>query len=126
MIKIRYKNKVIGLLIRAIPKGSIPHTEIEEPLQLVTLKHPKGKQLMAHTHKTVKLQTKCVQECVLVRKGRIRMDLYGPDKKLFKKIVLKAGDVFILQHGGHGFRFLEDSEFIEIKNGPKVESKVLI
>ncbi len=41
-------------------------------------------------------------------------------------IVLKVGDVFILQNGGHGFHFLEDSEFIEVKNGPKAESKILI
>lgn len=126
MTEIRYKNKIIGLLIRAIPNGSIPQTKAKEPLQLVTLKHSKGKQLAAHMHKPVKLQTKRVQECVFIRKGRIKMDLYGPNKKRFKKITLKVGDVFILQSGGHGFHFLEDSEFIELKNGPKVESKVLI
>lgn len=126
MIEIRYKNKAIGLLIRKISTGSLPQTKDKEPLQLITLKHPKGKYLVAHMHKPVKLQTGRVQECVIMRKGRVRMDLYGPDKKLFKKIILKAGDVFVLQNGGHSFHFLEDSEFIELKNGPRAESKVLI
>ena len=126
MTEIRYKNKVVGLLLRAIPGGSVPQTKDEEPLQLITLKHPKGKLLVAHMHKPVALKTNRVQECVVVRKGRIRMSLFGPDKKMFKEIILKSGDVFILQNGGHSFYFLEDSEFIEVKNGPKCESRVLI
>ncbi len=126
MIEICYKNKAIGLLIRKISTGSLPQTKDNEPLQLITIKHPKGKYLVAHMHKSVKLQTSRVQECVVMRKGRVRMDLYGSDKKWFKRVILRAGDVFILQNGGHSFSFLEDSEFIELKNGPRAESKVLI
>ncbi len=127
MIKIRYKNKVIGILIRAIRTGSLPQTAIEEPLQLITIKHPKGKHLVAHTNPPVNLKTISVQECVVMRKGKIRMNLYGTDDKFFKSIILKSGDTFILQRGGHSFDFLEDSEFIEVKNGPKKwKTKILI
>jgi len=127
MIRIRYKNKTIGILIRAIKRGSLPQTAVEEPLQLITIKHPKGKHLLAHTNEPVMLRADCVQEALVMRKGRVRMNLYGPDSKLFKKIILNPGDAFLLQRGGHSFDFLEDSEFIEIKNGPKIwKSKILI
>lgn len=127
MEKIRYKNQTIGILIRAIKKGSLPQTDIKEPLQLITIKHPKGKHLVAHTNPPVKLTINAVQECVVMRKGKIRMNLYGPDDKLFRRIILKSGDAFVLQRGGHSFDFLEDSEFIEVKNGPKKwKTKILI
>ena len=67
-----------------------------------------------------------MQECIIVKKGKIRVDLYGPDKKMFKKVVLKTGDLLILLNGGYGIHILEDAEMIELKNGPFVEDKVLI
>ena len=107
--------------------GSLPQTAIKEPLQLITIKHPKGKHLVAHTNPPVELKTIGVQECVVMRKGKIRMNLYSTDDKLFKSIILRPGDAFILQKGGHSFDFLEDSEFIEVKNGPKKwKTKILI
>lgn len=127
MQEIRYKNQTIGILIRAIKTGSLPQTSIEEPLQLITIKHPKGKHLVAHTSEPILLRSNCVQEALVMRKGKVRMNLYGPDNKFFKKIILKQGDAFLLQKGGHSFDFLEDSEFIEIKNGPKIwKTKILI
>ncbi|MEK7151436.1 MAG: hypothetical protein AAB784_01830 [Patescibacteria group bacterium] len=127
MQKIRYKNQTIGILVRAISRGSLPQTAVKEPLQLITIKHSKGKHLVAHTNPPVVLNNHSVQEGLVMRKGKIRMNLYGPDEKLFKKIILKPGDAFILQKGGHSFDFLEDSEFIEIKNGPKIwKTKILI
>jgi hypothetical protein len=126
MTDIIHKKKLVGILLRAFPKGSIPHTDGQEPLQLVTLKHPKGQYLLAHMHKPLKRTTTRLQECLIVRKGRIRIDIYGPDKKMFKKVTLKAGDVFILLNGGYGIHMLEASELIELKNGPFKEDKVLL
>lgn len=126
MPNIIYKNKLVGILLSSFPKGSIPQTDDREPLQLVTLKHSKGKYLLAHTHRPIKRQTAKLQECLVVKKGRIRIDLYGPDKKMFKKLNLKTGDLFILLNGGYGIHILEDAEMIELKNGPFIEDKVLI
>ncbi len=125
-MEIRYKNKLIAIVLGNFPKGSIPQTGGQEPLQLVTLKHPKGKYLLAHTHKPTPRQTAKMQECLVIKKGKIRVDLYGPDKKMFKKVTLKTGDLLILLNGGYGIHILEDAELIELKNGPFVEDKVLI
>jgi len=125
-MEIKYKNKVVGMIFRAIKNGSIPLTNGKEPLQVVTLKHPSGKYLLAHTHKPTVRKTESMQECLIVRKGKIKIDLYGPDKKMFKKIILKTGDFFLLMVGGYGIHMLENSELIEFKNGPFIEDKILI
>lgn len=125
-MEIRYKNKLVAVFLGRFPDGSIPQTEGIEPLQLVTLKHPKGKYLLAHAHKPTKRQTDKLQECLIVKKGKIKIDLYGPDKKMFKKITMKIGDLLILLNGGYGIHILEDAEMIELKNGPFIEDKVLI
>ncbi|KKQ96658.1 MAG: hypothetical protein UV74_C0010G0004 [Candidatus Woesebacteria bacterium GW2011_GWB1_43_14] len=126
MEKIFYKKTLIGIRIKKIPKGSVPLTDGKEPLQLVSLKHPKGSYLKAHIHEPKKRVTRSLQECLIVKKGKIRLDLYGRDKKKFKRLFLKAGESFILMNGGIGIHLLEDSECLEVKNGPFVEDKVLI
>src|SRR3989338_925148 len=116
-MEIKYKNKLVAIVLGSFPKGSIPQTGGQEPLQLVTLKHPKGKYLLAHTHQPTPRKTAKMQECLVVRKGKIKVDLYGPDKKMFKKVILKTGDLLILLNGGYGIHILEDAELIELKNG---------
>ena len=126
MDKFFYKDKLIGFRSKSLPKGSVPLTDGEEPLQLVSLRHPKGSYLKAHMHKPVKRITARLQECLIVKKGKIKLDLYGPDKHLFKSVYLLAGDFFVLMQGGIGIHILKDAEMIEVKNGPFKEDKVLI
>ena len=40
-----------------------------------------------------------------------------------KDKILSKGDIIILFQGGHGFKILEETKIIEIKQGPYVESK---
>lgn len=126
MPNILYKNKLVAIFINRLTNGSIPQTEGKEPLQLVTLKHPKGKYLVAHSHKPTPRQTEKMQECLIVKRGKIKVDLYGTDKKMFKKLTMKTGDLLILLNCGIGIHFLEDAEVVELKNGPFVEDKVLL
>jgi hypothetical protein len=46
------------------------------------------------------------------------VDLYDSDKAYIESRVLEAGDVILLVSGGHGFEMLEDTEMIEVKQGP--------
>jgi hypothetical protein len=124
--KVFYKNQIIGIRFRILLSGSIPLTDKEEPLQMVSLKHPGGAYLKAHMHKPRQRITKRLQECLVVKRGKVKLDLYGPDKKFFKYIYLSAGDVFLLMLGGIGIHIIKDAEMIEIKNGPFKEDKVLI
>ena len=48
----------------------------------------------------------------------MRVDFYKTDKTYYKSKILNTGDVILLSFGGHGFEMLEDSEIIEVKQGP--------
>ena len=37
--------------------------------------------------------------------------------------VLEEGDFIILISGGHGFKMLEETEIVEVKQGPYIEKK---
>jgi len=126
MDKIFYKKKLVGIKISKMLSGTSPVTEGKEPFQALTLKHPKGKYLLAHTHRPRKRITTRLQECLVVRKGKVKIDLYGPDDKKFKHIYLKAGEAFLLVNGGYGIHVVQDAEMMEFKNGPFIEDKVLI
>jgi hypothetical protein len=121
-----HKTQVIGIHIRKFNHGVIPITKETEPLQLLTLKHKKGVLIKPHTHTTEKRTTTYLQECLVVRKGKIKIDLYTTNKKWLALVLVKVGEAFIFVSGGHAITMLEDSEIFEIKNGPFRQDKVLI
>lgn len=124
MEKIFYKKTLIAIRIKSFPAGSIPHTNPESSLGFLSLKHPKGAYLNAHIHKVKKRITKGrLQECFIIFKGKVAVDLFGPDKQLFKRIFLTPGQVLITTDGGHGFKILEDSLIFEVKHGPFIDDK---
>ncbi len=51
------------------------------------------------------------------------MDYYENTREYVGSTVLEAGDIALMNSGGHGFELLEDSVFIEVKQGPFVEGK---
>lgn len=121
-----YQGTLIGIKIEKFANGSLPITNTQEFLQVVTLKHPKGCYLKAHLHKPTVRKTQKLQECIIVKKGKIKLDLYTQDKKLIKYIFLRTGQAFILLNGGVGIKIIEDTEIYEVKNGPFKEDKILI
>jgi len=46
------------------------------------------------------------------------VDLYDSTREWVTDIILSKGDVIFLIAGGHGFEMIEDSEMLEIKQGP--------
>lgn len=126
MEKIIYNNTIIAVRVKKLKNGAIPLTDPIEPLQVLAHKREMGKYTKAHIHTPKKRVTQKLQECLVVIKGKIKIDLYAPSKKFFKSIYLSAGQAVIFMNGGHAIHILKDSEIIEIKNGPFVEDKVMI
>ncbi|MCK4727142.1 MAG: hypothetical protein KAT29_15120, partial [Anaerolineales bacterium] len=60
-------------------------------------------------------------EVLVVKKGRCQIDIYNDAQELVATRELRAGDVLLLVSGGHGFHMLEDTVFLEIKQGPYIE-----
>jgi len=54
----------------------------------------------------------------LIRKGRTEVELYAMDKSMLGTWILEEGDMIHLVSGGHCFKCLEDTIFLEIKQGP--------
>jgi mannose-6-phosphate isomerase-like protein (cupin superfamily) len=57
-------------------------------------------------------------ETLFIRKGKVRIDFYTEQKEYLSSEILTSGDVVLLSRGGHGFEMLEESEIIEVKQGP--------
>jgi hypothetical protein len=58
-----------------------------------------------------------------MRKGRVRVDFYREDESYVDSREIFTGDVILLSTGGHGFEMLEESELIEVKQGPYLDDK---
>lgn len=86
--------------------------------QLAYMQHPAGKKIVPHVHNVVRREVAQTLEVLLVRKGRLRVDLYEDAQSYVESRVLGAGDVILLVSGGHGFETLEPVEMFEVKQGP--------
>jgi 2-hydroxy-3-keto-5-methylthiopentenyl-1-phosphate phosphatase len=126
MKKYYYKKTLVGIKISSFSKGSIPQTNPQEYLGVLTIKLPKKFQIKAHIHKPVKRIVNRSQECVVMIKGKIKIDLYGADKKFFKSLTLTAGQLFMVVSGGHKITVIEPCEMYVVKNGPYKPDKVFI
>ena len=86
--------------------------------QLGYMSRPKGYKIQPHIHKKIERTIQFTQEVLFIKKGLVRVDFYKNDKTYLISKLLISGDVILLSAGGHGFEMLEDSEIIEVKQGP--------
>ena len=55
---------------------------------------------------------------IIVRRGRCEIDVYNDERQLVASREIRAGDIMLMVGGGHGFRMLEDTVLLEVKQGP--------
>jgi mannose-6-phosphate isomerase-like protein (cupin superfamily) len=80
--------------------------------------HEAGAEVRRHYHLPLERKITGTPEVLVVRSGRCEMDVYDDEQQLVATRELGAGDVMIMVGGGHGFRMLEDTVLIEVKQGP--------
>jgi hypothetical protein len=119
---IEHDGKILALLLRSheFSPGISFVTPSNFSQQLAHMRHPEGKVILPHVHNQVAREIFYTQEVLLIKRGRLRMDLYDDDKNYLESRVLRAGDIVLLASGGHGFTVLEEIEMIEVKQGPHV------
>ena len=120
------KDILIGIKVSSFSSGTHPITNSSESIQIITLKQPVGTEVKIHGHRPEHRVTTTLQECLIVKKGKIKIELYGQDKKHVTDIIINAGEFFILLNGIWAVHFLEDSEVVEVKNGPYKDDKISI
>jgi hypothetical protein len=115
----------LGLIIRA--NHSVSGIEFFTPpdfgQQLALMRRPAGEEIEPHVHLPVNRELVGTQEVLIMREGRMRVDFYDIDRSYVASTELNPGDVALMNLGGHGFEILEDSLFIEVKQGPFVEGE---
>ncbi len=113
-------NKLLAIILRTnFQKEGIDFfTPSDFSQQLGYMNRCKGYKIQPHIHNEVKRTINYTQEVLFIKKGLVRVDFYKADKTYLKSKILHTGDVILLSFGGHGFEMLEDSEMIEVKQGP--------
>jgi hypothetical protein len=80
--------------------------------------YPAGGVIKRHLHKNVDRQNISSSEALIVRQGRLEIDIFDQNKVLLATRELQAGDFVLMVSGGHGFRILEATILLEVKLGP--------
>lgn len=80
--------------------------------------YPAGGTIARHVHLPIERRLVGTSEVLVVRKGRCEVDLFDEQGIPIATRELRTGDILILVAGGHGFRMLEDTVLLEVKQGP--------
>ena len=118
--RISHKGRLFSIIIKAsFQKDGIEFfTPDDFSQQLAYMKRPKNYSISPHVHNEVTREVTLTNEVLLVKSGKIQIDFYDDNRSYLESRILDAGDVILLAYGGHGLTMLEESEIIEVKQGP--------
>jgi hypothetical protein len=121
--KIINNEKLLSIIIRAEYKsdGIEFFTPDDFSQQLAYMHRKKNYAISPHIHNAVQRDVQFTQEVLIIKNGKVRVDYYDEKKKYLESRILNKGDVVLLAYGGHGFEMIEDSEIIEVKQGPYLD-----
>jgi mannose-6-phosphate isomerase-like protein (cupin superfamily) len=118
--RVEHGGELLAIIVRASfnDPGIRFFTANDLSQQLAFMRHPTGKHIAPHVHNPVPREVTYTQEVLFIRRGRLRVDFYTPDRIYLDSRELTGGDVILLAAGGHGMEVLEEIEMIEVKQGP--------
>lgn len=107
-------------LIRArlVPAATTFLTPPEFKQQVGYVVYPSGAEIKRHVHRSIERKLIGTSEVLIVKKGHCFIDIYDDEQKLVATRDLHEGDIMLMVGGGHGFRMVEDTVLLEIKQGP--------
>jgi hypothetical protein len=116
------KGELIALLVpkEFKPEGYNFLTPGELNLQVGVNAYKAEGAVEAHRHNPVVRTTQGTMEAILVRRGRMSLQLYDNESQPLEQLEVGAGDFVLLVSGGHAITFLEQCDLLEVKQGPFV------
>jgi hypothetical protein len=107
-------------VIRAITQPQLTTfiTPPEAKQQVGFIVYPKGGQIPRHIHRPLERHIIGMAEVLVVRSGHCQIEVYDEQENLVTVRDLYQNDVVLMVGGGHGFKILEDTVLLEIKQGP--------
>ena len=114
------RGQTLAIILRTTykEKGINFFTPNEFSQQLAYMNRPSGYEIQPHVHNAVQREVQFTKEVLFIKSGKVRVDFYDNEKNYLESRILVSGDVILLAFGGHGFEMMEDSEIIEVKQGP--------
>ncbi len=97
-------------------------TDDSSPQQIGYMKRPKDYKIAPHIHLRKQRIIDITHEVLFIKSGRVKINFYTKDKEYLFCKELASGDTILLAEGGHGLTMLEESEIIEVKQGPYLEN----
>ena len=113
--------QVLAYVVRTngrLPEQTTFLTPWDCNLQVGYVVYPAGGEIARHIHLPVERHLVAGTEVLIVQHGRCEVDVYTDDQRLVASRELAEGDVLIAVAGGHGFRVLDDTVLLEVKQGP--------
>jgi len=123
--KVEWGGKILAIILRKgwqIEEATFL-TDKDSSLQLGVLAPKEGKEIRPHIHRPRTEIIENIQEALHIEQGKVEIDFYDNERKVARGI-LDSGDTILLMQGGHGFKILEDSRIIEIKQGPYRDKEI--
>lgn len=118
--KIEHQDKTLAIIIynNFNKEGIHFFTNDDSSQQLGYMNRPAGYVINPHIHNPIRREIIWTQEVLFIKSGKIRVDFYDKSKDYVESRILSKGDIILLADGGHGFEMIEQSEIIEVKQGP--------
>jgi len=118
--RIYWNDQPLVYIIRAglLPEKTTFLTPPEFKQQIGFIVYPQGGEIARHIHRNLERQLIGTSEVLIVYQGRCEIDIYNNGQELVATRELRTGDIMLMVGGGHGFRLLEDTVFLEVKQGP--------
>jgi hypothetical protein len=116
------RGKVMCMIVRAepMPGRTTFYTPDDFNLQVGKVVCAAGSEIPRHTHPPVIRHLVGTPEILVVQQGRMILNIYTDEQDFLCAREMGLWDVAILLSGGHGFRFLQDTVLLEVKQGPYV------
>ena len=118
--RICWNGQPLTIIIRSglLPDKTVFLTPPEFKQQVGFVVYPKDGRIIRHVHLNLERNLIGTSEVLIIRKGHCYIDIYNDERELVTTRELRTGDVMLMVGGGHGFRMLEDTVFLEVKQGP--------
>lgn len=117
---IKHNNQIISIIIKSnyVDENIKFFTPDSFELQLGYMNRSKNYRIKPHIHSPLKRNISKTFEVLFIRKGKVQIDFYDKNKIKLQNKILNKGDTILIGDCGHGFIMLEDSEILEVKQGP--------
>ena len=112
--------KVLAFIIRCgiNPDKTTFVTPSDLKQQVGFIVYPAGGKIQRHMHRPLERHIVGTSEVIIVRRGCCEIDIYDDERNLAATRKLSPGDIMLMVGGGHGYRMLDDTVLLEIKQGP--------